>query len=42
MAVLKVETDIARAAVLVRMYVETFKMDASVFIGIQRHTVTSQ
>jgi hypothetical protein len=49
-AVLKVETDIItsigdnlmrRVAILVIMYVKTFKMEVIVFIGIKRHNVTS-
>jgi len=47
---LKVETDIitsiavspiGRAVILMIMYVENFKRDVIVFIGIKRHDVTS-
>jgi len=49
MAILKVKTDIitsisassiGRAVILVITYVETFKMDVIVFIGIKHHNVT--
>ena len=49
-AVLKVETDIitsiednlmGRVAILVIMYVKTFKMEVIVFICIKRHNVMS-
>ena len=50
MAVLKVETDIITCitvsligwvVILVTMYVDTFKLDVTVFIGIKRHNLMS-